>query len=47
MKQEQVKVEEELKRKRAELVGEVDELTPRIQAINTALGSKDHRIPSK
>jgi hypothetical protein len=44
MEQEQVRVDEELKRKRAELLGEVEELTTRIQAINGQVSAIDQVI---
>lgn len=39
-----MKVDEELKRKRAELIGEVEELTARIQAINGQVSAIDQVI---
>jgi hypothetical protein len=41
---EQVKVDEELKRKRCELIGQVEELTARIQAINGQVAAIDQVI---
>jgi len=41
---EQVKVDEELKRKRAELIGEVEDLTARLQVINGQVAAIDQVI---
>ncbi|KFC66549.1 hypothetical protein FG93_04480 [Bosea sp. LC85] len=39
-----MRVDEELKQKRAELLGEIDELTARIQAINRHVSAIDQVI---